>query len=87
MIRVSGLPSALKRFVTCPLSVREFTMPDEPGKEVRKLQEGNGNKPIEITPLKLLAVILKVVLTDRITDEEIDKICSTYYKMLHEWWD
>ena len=52
-----------------------------------KPYEGNGNKPIEITPLKLLAVILKVVLTDRITDEEIEKICSTYYKTLQEWWD
>ena len=62
-------------------------MPDEPDKEARKLQEGNGNKLIEITPLKLLAVILKVVLTDRITDEEIEKICSTYYKTLQEWWD
>lgn len=61
-------------------------MPDEPDKEARKLKEGNGNKQIEITPLKLLAVILKVVLMDRITDEEIEKICSTYYKTIQEWW-
>ena len=61
-------------------------MSDEPDKEARKLQQRNGNKPIEITPLKLLAVILKVVLTDRITDEEIEKICSVYYKTLDEWW-
>jgi hypothetical protein len=52
-----------------------------------KLQKGNGNKPIEITPLKLLAVILKVVLTDRITDEEVEKICSVYYKTIQEWWE
>ena len=87
MIRVSGLPSTLKRFVTCPLSVREFTMPDEPDKEARKLKENNGNKPIEITPLKLLAVILRLVLQDRITDEEIDKICKVYYKTLDDWWE
>ncbi len=62
-------------------------MPDELDKEVRKLKESNGNKPIEMTPLKLLAVILKVVLQDRITDEEIDKICKVYYKTLDEWWD
>jgi hypothetical protein len=62
-------------------------MPDEPDKEARKLQERNGNKPIEMTPLKLLAVILRVVLQDRITDEEIDKICKVYYKTLDEWWE
>jgi hypothetical protein len=73
--------------VTCSPLVREFTMPDKPDKETRKLKEGNGSKPIEITPLKLLAVILKVVLTDRITDEEIEKICSTYYKTLQDWWE
>jgi hypothetical protein len=60
-------------------------MADEAEKD--KLQNGNGNKPIEITPLRLLAVILKVVLTDRITDEEIEKICSTYYKTIQDWWD
>jgi hypothetical protein len=62
-------------------------MPDKPDKEARKLKEGNGNKPIEITPLKLLAVILKVVLTDRITDEEVEKICSVYYKTIQDWWE
>jgi hypothetical protein len=60
---------------------------DKPKKEVRKPLEGNGHKTIEITPLKLLAMILKAVLKDRITDEEVNKICSTYYKTLEEWWD
>jgi hypothetical protein len=87
MIRVSGLPSTPKCFVTCPLSSREFTMPDKADKEARNLKEGNGNKLIEISPLKLLAVILKAVLTDRITDEEIEKICSVYYKTIQEWWE
>lgn len=60
---------------------------DKPKKEAHKPQEENGHKTIEITPLKLLAIILKVVLQDRITDEEVGKICSTYYKTLEEWWD
>ena len=62
-------------------------MSEEKEKEDSKPYEGNGNKPIEVTPLKLLAVILKVVLTDRITDEEVEKICSVYYKTIQEWWD
>lgn len=49
-------------------------------------QKGNGHKPIELTPLQLLAVILKCVLRERITDEEVEKICSTYYKTIEEWW-
>jgi hypothetical protein len=62
-------------------------MSEETEKEDSKPYEGNGNKPIEVTPLKLLAVILKAVLQDRITDEEIEKICSVYYKTLQEWWE
>ena len=62
-------------------------MGKETEKEDGKPYEGNGNKLIEMSPLKLLAVILKSVLTDRITDEEIDNICSVYFKTLQEWWD
>jgi hypothetical protein len=54
------------------------------GKDER--YEVSGNEPIEMTPLKLLGLILKCVLTDRITDEEVEKICSVYYKTLEEWW-
>lgn len=61
-------------------------MTEETEKEENKPQEGNGHKSLEITPLKLLAVILKAVLQDRITDEEIEKICSTYYKTIEDWW-
>ena len=35
---------------------------------------------ITLTPLQLLGLILKVALKDRITDDEIDKICSVYYE-------
>lgn len=49
-------------------------------------REGNGRKPIEVTPIQLLALILKGKLKDRITDEEVDTICSVYYKTVKEWW-
>ena len=48
--------------------------------------EGNGLKPISLNPLQLLALILKLVLKDRITDEEIENICSNYYKTIEDWW-
>jgi hypothetical protein len=51
----------------------------EPGKS-------NGQKQLEITPLRLLGIILKCVLKDRITNEEIELICSTYHKTLEDWW-
>jgi hypothetical protein len=54
--------------------------------EKDKLQEGNGQKPIEVTPLQLLGIILKCVLKDRITDEEVDTICSVYYQTIKDWW-
>ena len=59
-------------------------MTDETDKD--KLQKSNGQKSIEVTPLKLLAIILKAVLQDRITDEEIERICSNYYKTIEDWW-
>lgn len=39
-----------------------------------------------ITPLELLAIMLKCVLKDRITDQEVDTICSLYYATVQEWW-
>ena len=48
--------------------------------------KSNGRKPISITPIKLLEVILKAVLKDRITDEEAKLISSTYYKTIEDWW-
>ena len=52
----------------------------------KKPQAGNGHKSIEVTPMKLLEIILKVVLKDRITDEEVETICSTYYQTVKDWW-
>ena len=48
--------------------------------------KNNGQKAISVTPLQLLEIILKVVLKDRITDEEIKTICSTYYDTIKDWW-
>ncbi|HYL97950.1 MAG TPA: hypothetical protein VEZ90_03265 [Blastocatellia bacterium] len=39
-----------------------------------------------LTPLQLLGVILKVVLKDRITDEEVDRISAVYYDTISKWW-
>jgi len=48
--------------------------------------EGNGQRPIEVTPMKLLAIILKVKLKGGITDEEVDTICSVFFQTLKELW-
>ena len=61
-------------------------MEDDKEKEGHTNNNGNRQKPLEITPLKLLGIILKVVLKDRITDEEIENICSNYYKTIEDWW-
>jgi len=55
-------------------------------KEPETHHEGNGEKPIEATPIQLLGIILKVVLKDHITDEEIETICTNYYKTIQDWW-
>jgi hypothetical protein len=61
-------------------------MSQETDKEQEKPQKSNGHESIEVTPLRLLGIILKCVLKDRITDEEVETICSTYYKTVNEWW-
>ena len=37
---------------------------------------------VNLTPLQLLAVILKTVLQDRITDDEVERICTAYYEVI-----
>ena len=49
-------------------------------------ENGNGQKGIEVTPIQLLGVILRIVLKDRITDEEVETICSVYHKTVKDWW-
>ena len=59
-------------------------MPLDEEKETH--HEGNGQKPIEVTPIQLLGIILKIVLKERITDEEVETICSVYYETVEDWW-
>jgi len=40
----------------------------------------------EITPMQLLGIVLKVKLRERITDEEIDRICMAYYNAVMDIW-
>jgi len=54
--------------------------------EKAKLRKDNGQESIEVSPIQLLGIILRIVLKDRITDEEIEAICSTYYDTINEWW-
>jgi AraC-like DNA-binding protein len=48
--------------------------------------EINRLKNVSLTPLQLLGAILRAKLKDRITDEEVDQICSVYYHTLRDWW-
>ena len=61
-------------------------MTEETDKKTSADYEGNGQKRIEVTPMQLLSIILKVALKDRITDEEIERICSVYYKAIEDLW-
>ena len=63
-----------------PLMAEDTDKKDKP-------YDGNGQRSIEVTPLQLLAIILRCVLKDRITDEEVERICSVYYKTVEEWWE
>jgi hypothetical protein len=46
------------------------------------------NKPdtISLNPLQLLGVLLKIVLKDNITDEQIERICDVYYELIREYY-
>jgi hypothetical protein len=59
-------------------------MPSDEEKETH--QEGNGQKSIAVTPIQLLGIILKVVLKERIAEEEVEAICSVYWETVNEWW-
>jgi hypothetical protein len=59
-------------------------MTEETEKETH--QEGNSQKSIAVTPIQLLGIILKIVLKERITDEEVETICSVYYQTVEDWW-
>ncbi|MEK6410038.1 MAG: hypothetical protein AABN34_24200 [Acidobacteriota bacterium] len=66
-------------------------MPDAPEKRKRKQPSRIIKSPapvldgLTLTPLQMLGVLLKIVLKDRITDDEIDQICSGYYTAITKW--
>ena len=61
-------------------------MIEDDKKEANTHHEGNGEKSIAVTPLQLLGIILKVTLKDRITEEEVETICSVYWETVKDWW-
>jgi len=59
------------------------------GQRIADLQaalESNEMSGLSLTPLQLLGVILRIVLKERITDAEIEKICSVYYDTVIKWY-
>ncbi|MFP5260940.1 MAG: hypothetical protein ACLGJB_03440 [Blastocatellia bacterium] len=41
---------------------------------------------IPLAPLQALGLILTAVLGDRITEDEVEKICNNYYKVIMDWY-
>ncbi|MFP5260865.1 MAG: hypothetical protein ACLGJB_03035 [Blastocatellia bacterium] len=41
---------------------------------------------IALAPLQALGLILTAVLGDRITEDEVEKICNNYYKVIMDWY-
>jgi hypothetical protein len=39
---------------------------------------------VTLTPIQLLGVMMKVILEDRITSQEIEQICTAYYYAMQE---
>ena len=40
---------------------------------------------VSLTPIQMLGLVIKLVLRDRITDEELKLICDTYYSAIMHW--
>ena len=53
---------------------------------VRPSVEDSPAKQEGFTPMHLLGFILKSVFKHRVTDEEVEKVCSLFYSTLQEWW-
>ena len=65
-----------------PENVLPFPMPQASESEaVLDMSQG-----IDMAPLELLSLILKVVLKDAITDEQVEKICTVYYETVMKLW-
>jgi hypothetical protein len=82
-------------------SIVRFNLPDPEPEDVRPtakvipfpVQKASQNLPAKpehpkegFTPMHLLRFILKSVLKEQVTEEQIEKICSVFYNTLKEWW-
>jgi hypothetical protein len=61
-------------------------MTEETDKAADPDPDSNSQPLLEVTPIQLLGIMLKIVLKERITDEEVEKICSVYYETVQDWW-
>ena len=77
-----SLPEELFNYDEPPSNVVPFPMPQASETEtVLDMSQG-----IDMAPLELLSLILKVVLKNRITEDEIEKICTVYYETVMKLW-
>lgn len=53
----------------------------------QKRQQPADELDIAFTPMQMLGIILKVVLKDRITDEEVDRICAAFVEVLNDFYE
>jgi len=58
-----------------------------PGQSIEPIPKVIALSELSVTPLQLLGIILKAVLKDRITAEEIDRISVTYYDAITRWFN
>jgi hypothetical protein len=63
---------------------------DRPNKQLpERVQAAISEMPqleatVTLTPTQLLGVMMKAVLEERITSDEIDRICTAYYYAMQE---
>jgi hypothetical protein len=57
-------------------------LPKEVKEAVAELPELHA--AVSLTPVQLLGVMMRVVLEERITSDEIDQICTAYYNAMKE---
>ena len=78
VVKSTGIQQTEAELAARPVS----SMPD-----IRGALEAARRGGFAVTPLQLLGVILKSVLKNRITDEEVDRISAVYYDTIQKWWD
>lgn len=77
-------------FATFKITEKGQGMSKDGEKKPRSCRKSKAPEPelsgIDVTPIQLLGLILKAVLKDRITDQEVEIICSNYYKTVKDIW-